>query len=587
MVKKTRKRFDTGDYMAHGGKVELIFHGSSREIPMGEFNSAADAKRYVESSDWQRPYSIKKINKTPKVVRTQFEEEVFEYADGGETSKVEDLKKVIGKVTSENGSPTLRAKLIKVGTTNSIFESVKSPYDKNVDAKKIGVKYSVPNRIAWNSFFFGNGGQFADGGQLYSDKFTYNLIGEDIRKFKYRSFSEQIENANKFKVLMQKVYDAQPSDDRYPLEFIKAQARSKFSIVKDNGKNYLYGYMYKGSLTHFPFLDDKNFVEALKYVDRPAIRKLEDGGMTMAKGGETKPSLIPDYSKISSVEVSDIDRNDAPDYVDAYISYAEYDGEPMTEEQLEELNYDGDFVYSAVERYLYADGGKVAPELNDEKFIEEAVNYLNYNGFAEVVSDGKGGWLVSYLNEDDDYIDVEYDSQGIVYLALDKRFMADEDDYEDDDYEDDDYAHGGELTDAAYKKRMKMFGHTPYGKTKGKFKVTYNADGEPQTEIWESMEMAKDSAKRYSRMDDFADVKIFDESGKEIQFMAKGAKVKSRWIQDALTGNKGALRRTAKRKGLIRGDEKLSKSDLNKLEKMGGKTARRARLAETLIDFKK
>ena len=132
-----------------------------------------------------------------------------------------------------------------------------------------------------------------------------------------------------------------------------------------------------------------------------------------------------------------------------------------------------------------------------------------------------------------------------------------------------------------------MFGHTPYGKTKGKFKVTYNADGEPQTEIWESMEMAKDSAKRYSRMDDFADVKIFDESGKEIQFMAKGAKVKSRWIQDALTGNKGALRRTAKRKGLIRGDEKLSKSDLNKLEKMGGKTARRARLAETLIDFKK
>ena len=72
-----------------------------------------------------------------------------------------------------------------------------------------------------------------------------------------------------------------------------------------------------------------------------------------AKGGTL------DYSKISSVEVSDIDRNDAPDYVDAYISYAEYDGEPMTEEQLEELNYDGDFVYSAVERYLYAKGGKV------------------------------------------------------------------------------------------------------------------------------------------------------------------------------------------------------------------------------------
>jgi hypothetical protein len=67
--------------MAKGGRVELIFHGSSREIPMGEFETSAAAKRYVESSDWKRPYSIKKIE--PKVARTQFEEEVFEYADGG------------------------------------------------------------------------------------------------------------------------------------------------------------------------------------------------------------------------------------------------------------------------------------------------------------------------------------------------------------------------------------------------------------------------------------------------------------------------------------------------------------------------
>ena len=71
--------------------------------------------------------------------------------------------------------------------------------------------------------------------------------------------------------------------------------------------------------------------------------------------------------------------------------------------------------------------------------------------------------------------------------------------------------------------------------------------------------------------------------------MAKGGKVKrKRWIQDALSGDhKGALRETAKKKGLLKGDEKLSKSDLHKLEKMGGKTARRARLAETLSEFKK
>jgi hypothetical protein len=68
--------------------------------------------------------------------------------------------------------------------------------------------------------------------------------------------------------------------------------------------------------------------------------------------------------------------------------------------------------------------------------------------------------------------------------------------------------------------------------------------------------------------------------------MANGGKVNKKWIQDAIKPEtKGALRATAKRKGLLKGDEKLSKTDLHKLEKMGGKTARRARLAETLKSF--
>lgn len=63
---------------------------------------------------------------------------------------------------------------------------------------------------------------------------------------------------------------------------------------------------------------------------------------------------------------------------------------------------------------------------------------------------------------------------------------------------------------------------------------------------------------------------------------------KKYWIQDALSGGKnvGALRRTAKKKGLLRSDsEKLSKTDLKKLQRMGGKTAKRAHLAETLSKF--
>lgn len=60
-----------------------------------------------------------------------------------------------------------------------------------------------------------------------------------------------------------------------------------------------------------------------------------------------------DYSKISNVQVDGIDGRDAPDFSDAFICYAEYDGREMTEKELDELNSDRDFVYQAVENHLY------------------------------------------------------------------------------------------------------------------------------------------------------------------------------------------------------------------------------------------
>ena len=77
---------------------------------------------------------------------------------------------------------------------------------------------------------------------------------------------------------------------------------------------------------------------------------------------------------------------------------------------------------------------------------------------------------------------------------------------------------------------------------------------------------------------DYYDAKGWVEKEEDDDF-AKGGKTK--WIQEAIS-KPGALRETAKRKGLIKGDEKLSKTDLKKLEKVGGKTGQRARLAETL-----
>ena len=58
------------------------------------------------------------------------------------------------------------------------------------------------------------------------------------------------------------------------------------------------------------------------------------------------------YSKISNVEWEGIDHNDAPDYCDAYIVAADYDGVPMDEDQIEELN-DNDMRYDLLMDYLY------------------------------------------------------------------------------------------------------------------------------------------------------------------------------------------------------------------------------------------
>jgi hypothetical protein len=69
-------------------------------------------------------------------------------------NQIEELKSVIGKDVSQNQSPTCRARLVSVGKANCIFESVPSPYDKFPKPEFVGVKYKVPNWIAWNSFFF-------------------------------------------------------------------------------------------------------------------------------------------------------------------------------------------------------------------------------------------------------------------------------------------------------------------------------------------------------------------------------------------------------------------------------------------------
>jgi hypothetical protein len=60
-----------------------------------------------------------------------------------------------------------------------------------------------------------------------------------------------------------------------------------------------------------------------------------------------------DYSLIDNIEVDGIDTNDYPDFCDAHIVGADYNGVSMTEEQIEELNEDYDFVRQAVDDHLF------------------------------------------------------------------------------------------------------------------------------------------------------------------------------------------------------------------------------------------
>ena len=60
-----------------------------------------------------------------------------------------------------------------------------------------------------------------------------------------------------------------------------------------------------------------------------------------------------DYDHIDDIQFDGIDHNDHPDYCDAYIHSAYYYGDPMSEEMLEELNNDRDFVYEQLMSYLY------------------------------------------------------------------------------------------------------------------------------------------------------------------------------------------------------------------------------------------
>lgn len=56
---------------------------------------------------------------------------------------------------------------------------------------------------------------------------------------------------------------------------------------------------------------------------------------------------------IDNIEFDGIDHKDYPDYSDAHILTADYKGVPMTDEQLDEINENRDFVYEKLMEHLH------------------------------------------------------------------------------------------------------------------------------------------------------------------------------------------------------------------------------------------
>ena len=78
------------------------------------------------------------------------------------------------------------------------------------------------------------------------------------------------------------------------------------------------------------------------------IRKVRIMGMELFKNKKTM-----DYKKIDNIEVDGIDTKDYPDFCDAYIVSADYNGKPMNDKQLDEINEDGDFQHECIMNDLH------------------------------------------------------------------------------------------------------------------------------------------------------------------------------------------------------------------------------------------
>jgi hypothetical protein len=512
----------SGKFYKSGGEVDiaeqnkdmLINYAEELEHHTEEFEEAAKKAENVE------PWVVAKIERSTTDLSdvTHYldseNEKRREYVDG-EGEEMAKGGRLMGKgdaviyddethyITEKNGVVGLVN--MKQGAWGSNFPFI--PLSKIDVSKEVtdmyGEKVKIPTR-------------FESGGMAVGEfKVEAKLLEEDFNRIKdsslfknSRLFLYDNTNSKEFKISIsgsQTFYD--PSNQEYKVVGKYSSAKELVEdLNKIPNKNYSYRVFtsvieFDEDISRLELYDDATAVEEIEFTLIP-IRKLnyDDGGELdyIIKDGSDKY-----YSR--GISSGNVKWNDSQDM--AYMFKKEEADEIKS--KLESQGYK-DLTIQKYDKDWWkkmADGGSVdAPSNYIKKF------QLNSEGnFAAEIGGVK--YEIIYRDDKTQLYDLFKNGKKIKSSKSIRDLMKS-----------DIYAKGGVMSDSEYKKRIKKFGFKPYGKTKGIYTVTYIADGKNQSEKHESKEMALSAAKRYSSpqlADEFSDVKVFDEEGKEIK-MAKG-----------------------------------------------------------------
>lgn len=150
----------------------------------------------------------------------------------------------------------------------------------------------------------------------------------------------------------QNFIDENNIDAKKLIKFIRStdnEGMRKRYMVRDviNGK--IVGKVKDRFIKDFKMIANKNDSKLKETIQRMQ----ELAGISSEAQEPTNNDIKIDWRDVHNVSFQDVHHWDRPDYSDAFIDYAEHsDGSPYTEDELDALNDDADFVHDLLMDYL-------------------------------------------------------------------------------------------------------------------------------------------------------------------------------------------------------------------------------------------